>query len=237
MDLRSEQLREALAAEYVLGTLHGRARRHFERRLQRDPALRQAVAQWQVRLTPLNQIAEPVAPPTHVWRAIERRIAGESARGFLARLWDSTPFWRSAAFTAAVATVALAAYLSLLLPAPAPRDLMVVVMTDDKSSPGMTISWDRTARSERRLRVRIIGHQEMAPDTAWELWMLPGAGQQPVSLGLINTNEMQVLALPRNLLPAIDAAWGLAMSVEPRGGSPTGLPTGPVLYKGQCTRL
>ena len=66
--------------------------------------------------------------------------------------------------------------------------------------------------------------------------MLPGGDRKPVSLGLITTHETQSLMVPRELSAAIDAAWGLAMSVEPKGGSPTGLPTGPVLYKGQCTR-
>jgi anti-sigma-K factor RskA len=34
----------------------------------------------------------------------------------------------------------------------------------------------------------------------------------------------------------LDRAAGLAMSVEPAGGSPTGLPTGPVLYAGKCIK-
>ena len=115
--------------------------------------------------------------------------------------------------------------------------MMVVVLADDKSTPAMTISWHMAGRGDRQLRVRVIGHQVMDPDTAWELWMLPGGDRKPVSLGLITTHETQAVTVPAHLLPAIDAAWGLAMSVEPKGGSPTGLPTGQVLYKGQCTRL
>jgi anti-sigma-K factor RskA len=32
-------------------------------------------------------------------------------------------------------------------------------------------------------------------------------------------------------------AWGIAMSVEPAGGSKTGAPTGPVIFKGQCVKV
>ena len=32
-------------------------------------------------------------------------------------------------------------------------------------------------------------------------------------------------------------AWGIALSVEPKGGSPTGAPTGPVIFKGQCVKV
>jgi anti-sigma-K factor RskA len=66
--------------------------------------------------------------------------------------------------------------------------------------------------------------------------MLPDGGQQPVSLGLITTHETQVVKIPQALAVKLDAALGLAMSVEPAGGSPTGLPTGPVLYAGDCIR-
>jgi anti-sigma-K factor RskA len=76
----------------------------------------------------------------------------------------------------------------------------------------------------------------MAPNTAWELWMLPGGDQKPVSLGLITTHETQVVKIPEALAVKLDAAQGLAMSVEPAGGSPTGSPSGPVLYAGECIK-
>ena len=83
------------------------------------------------------------------------------------------------------------------------------------------------------MRIRVIGHAEMAPGTAWELWMLPGENQKPVSLGLITTHDNPDLGRARARLAAkLDQAHGLAMSVEPAGGSPTGLPSGPVLYAG-----
>jgi anti-sigma-K factor RskA len=101
----------------------------------------------------------------------------------------------------------------------------------------MAVSWQADDRGERRVRIRVLGHAEMAPETAWELWMLPGGDRAPVSLGLITTHETQSMRVSPQLAAQINAAWGLAMSVEPKGGSPTGLPTGPVLYKGQLTRL
>ena len=47
MDYSRPELADRLAAEYVLGTLQGPARRRFEALQQAHPALRQAVAQWQ----------------------------------------------------------------------------------------------------------------------------------------------------------------------------------------------
>jgi anti-sigma-K factor RskA len=67
--------------------------------------------------------------------------------------------------------------------------------------------------------------------------MLPGGEQKPVSLGLVGTDPMQELTISKELAPLINRASGLALSVEPAGGSPTGQPTGPVLYKGPCVEL
>ena len=228
-------LREALAAEFALGTLQGRARRRFERSLKEDPALRRLVTAWQERLVPLNDGIAPVQPPARVWRSIEQRIRKTSRRG--AGIWDNLGFWRTASFAASAAVVLLAVILAVGIPTFKPHDTMVAVLSDDQSNPAITVSWQADPRGAERLRVRVMGHAEMAPDTAWELWMLPGGDQKPVSLGLITTHENQTVLLPRPLAVAINRASGLAMSVEPKGGSPTGVPTGPILYKGLCTMM
>jgi anti-sigma-K factor RskA len=227
---RNEQFREGLAAEYALGTLRGAARRRFERSLKDDPQLRRLVADWQARLAPLDDAAAPIAPPRRVWQAIQQRIAPSSRRS---RFWNSIGFWRG---TALASTMAAAALVGLLVLAP-PRETMVVVMSDDQSRPAITVSWRPEQIGEKRLRVRVIGHQTMAPDTAWEMWMVPPGGGKPVSLGLINTHETQTLVVPPQLQEALNSALALAMSVEPAGGSPTGLPTGPMLYQGPRIEL
>jgi anti-sigma-K factor RskA len=56
----------------------------------------------------------------------------------------------------------------------------------------------------------------------------------PRSLGLISAQGVTVLSrerLPKTLLEGGTDA--LAVSVEPPGGSPTGVPTGPVVYAGK----
>jgi anti-sigma-K factor RskA len=234
MKYHNQQLREALAAEYVLGVLQGRARRRFERSLKDDPSLRDLVAQWRNRLAPLDALGEPVPPPARVWHAIRDRIRLGSGRR---SLWASLGLWRTAALASTAAALALAVSLAVLVPGQHSRETMVVVMSGEDASPAMTVSWPMQSAGEPKLRIRVFGHPEMPAGTAWELWLLPGGDQKPVSLGLIGTEPMQELRIPRKFAPMIDRAWGLAMSAEPSGGSPTGLPTGPVLYKGQCTKL
>lgn len=244
MKYRSAELRDALAAEYVLGTLRGRARRRFEHSLRTDPALREHVRAWQERMAPLDASAKEVQPPAHVWAAIERRIGGTRPTGAVSPayartpgkggFWSSLALWRGGAFAGLLLSLVLGALLAVKSNEP---PMMVVVMEDNSAEPKITVSWEMERQGGRQLRLRVIGHQTMAPNTTWELWMLPDGGSKPVSLGLINTHETQSVRVSPALAAAIDRAHGLAMSVEPAGGSPTGLPTGPVLYKGQCVQL
>ncbi|MFY9512148.1 MAG: hypothetical protein WAQ05_14355, partial [Rubrivivax sp.] len=74
MDYAKLPLADALAAEYVAGTLRGPARRRFEALLPGHPALRAAVRDWQDRLMPLTAAVEPVVPPATVWAGIDRRL-------------------------------------------------------------------------------------------------------------------------------------------------------------------
>jgi len=74
MDYGKSDLADALAAEYVLGTMHGGARRRFEALLPAHVALRRATAAWQERLLPLTAAIDPVEPPGEVWRKISDRL-------------------------------------------------------------------------------------------------------------------------------------------------------------------
>jgi anti-sigma-K factor RskA len=236
MRFADENVRDKLAAEYVLGTMSARARRRFEFHLRANPQLRRAVSQWEARLTPLSEALPAIEPPARVWQGIRTRVqvGRTEAPGF----WESLSFWRISSFASGLLALALIVLIAMPRPeTPVGAGMMVVVMNDlTTNKPAMTASWEPGQHGGRTLRLRVIGHAEMGPNTAWELWMLPGGGQNPVSLGLITTHETQVVNIPQPLAAKLDDSQGLAMSVEPAGGSPTGLPSGPVLYAGDCVK-
>jgi anti-sigma-K factor RskA len=236
MRFADETLRDKLAAEYVLGTMSARARRRFETHLRSNPQLRRSVSQWEMRLTPLTEALPLIDPPGRVWQAISARL--QSGTRTHAGFWENLSFWRVSSVASGLLALALIVFVALPKPeAPVDAGRMVVVMNDLATrKPAMTASWEPGQRGGRTLRIRVIGHAEMAPNTAWELWMLPGGDQNPISLGLITTHETQIVNIPARLAARLDAAHGLAMSVEPAGGSPTGLPTGPVLYAGESIK-
>jgi len=221
--------RQALAAEYVLGSLRGPARRRFERLMAQRPDWREEVELWSTRLAGLAAGAPPVEPPTSLWPRIEERVAGRPApvrtRGLR--------WWRSLAVVTSLAAIVLAI---ALVGAPEPPVTQVSVLRDEQARTGWVVTFVSGKRAAPELRVLTEGASPI-PDRAFELWALPGAGAAPVSLGLLPAQGEAVLTLSPQVRPLLERGAALAVSVEPPGGSPTGQPTGPVVYQGKLTTI
>jgi len=229
---------QARIAEYVLGTLPPGERAEFERELAADPALRVEVAAWERRLAGLAAQVPPVQPGPQVWAALERAIGPEAppapaAPAVLqlsaeARLLRSRARWRSAALAATAMAAGLAAFL--LLPRselPSRPDSYVAVVNRGGDLPALIVRVDTRAGLVQVRPVRA----EVPADRSLELWFV-AAGAAPRSLGLIDADDRKRLAIPEALRGTALGGGTLAVSVEPAGGSPTGAPTGPVVYSG-----
>lgn len=244
MDYGSPALADRLAAEYVLGTLRGPARRRFDNLLLSHAGLRAAVSAWQAHLNPMALALAEEAPSPAVWRAIQARTGGlpaaaassASASASAARggFWASLGFWRGFSAFATVATLAF----GLLLANPGPTaPPVVVVLSAAGSAPGAAgvanAGFVASVSGDGRAMVtRPIMNVNLQADRALELWSIPAqAGGAPRSLGVISQNGSTVVSRGR----VLDNTAAFAVSLEPAGGSPTGAPTGPVLYVGKLT--
>ena len=72
--------RDALAAEYVLGTLSADERDQAEALLVIDPGFAEIVRVWERRLGELNVMVEAVEPPPDVWDRIKTEVDGAEQR-------------------------------------------------------------------------------------------------------------------------------------------------------------
>jgi anti-sigma-K factor RskA len=91
--------------------------------------------------------------------------------------------------------------------------------------------WQIETQADRgALFVRASEDLSLDPSRAYELWALPDRGDAPVSLGLLPRSGRSRLALSDAQRLALERSTQIAISLEPPGGSPTGAPTGPVLY-------
>jgi len=106
------ELTDRLASEYVLGTLHGAARRRFEGLLQAHPRLRTQVRDWESRLNRWVDDVPPVAPPPAVWNELEARLFADQQPATRSMPWyERLGLWRGLS----LASSALALVLAVLL--------------------------------------------------------------------------------------------------------------------------
>jgi len=234
MDYSHPELAERLAAEYAAGSLRGPARRRFEALLPAHPALRHAVRAWNERLMPLTAALDEQVPPPRVWQRIEARIAAPAAASTAAPpsgWWQRLALWRGVSGLASAAALALA----LLLANPSAQAPVVVVLsatgtTPEGGAPALASFVASFSADGRAVATRPLVPVSLAAGRALELWAVPAEGA-PRSLGLISADGASVVK--RNRVMKDTAA--LAVSLEPAGGSPTGAPTGPILYVGKLT--
>lgn len=231
MNLRGkDSLRERLAAEYVLGTLRGRARRRFEGYMHGDAALRLTVAEWRDRIGAMAEFVPAATPRVQVWRAIESRLGLRQAPAWQFWRHGSLGYWRTLGVTSSM--VAALLLVAVMDERRAPMVTDIATLTDEQARTALLVLADR---EHQRLTVRLVAAQPVSPQQALQLWAVPQQGK-PRSLGVLGAGRELSLPLTRQALGA-DVAL-LAVSLEPKGGSPDpNGPTGPILYKGGWVRV
>lgn len=223
MNYQRPQLLDELAAQYVLGTLRGPARRRFERYCKTNATALHAVRRWEDRLVDLLANVVPVAPSALVWDRIKFRVRREHG------LRPTKPFatltnWR---FAAAAGIAALAIAFGVWTGFGPGGSQPLAEFRDQQQTQMWLIE---APRGRGELRISTAANIALDPARAYELWALPGAGAAPVSLGLMPKSGGSTLELNDAQRLALSRSRQLAISLEPPGGSPTGAPTGPVQF-------
>ncbi len=219
---------ELLAAEYALGVLAGPDRAAAQRLLERDAKFAAMVAAWEERLAPwAGEIAE-VAPPPQVWERIAAALPAPAAAR--TSLWHSLAFWRGLTLaTGALAAACMAAliYLGTLTPQ---APLLATIEGGGHRHFVATVD-------AKRGSIAVVPAAFSADATREpELWLIPADGK-PRPLGMLRADRAVTITIPAELAAQTVSNAVLAVSLEPPGGSPTGLPTGPVIATGKLTNL
>lgn len=217
------------AAELALGLLEGEERAAALRRMLADRAFAREVDAWQERLVPLGDAVPAVAPSAVLWPRIEAALSRDDDGKV--RLLRRVRRWRAVA----AAATAIAASLALVLvlrptpvAGPTTRPSLMAQVAPSDASAVLLASYD-PAKAELTVSPATLA----AGNHSAQLWLIP-AGDKPHSLGLIGAGARRIV-IPVALRPALDHGATIAVSLEPRGGSPTGQPTGPVVATGKFT--
>jgi len=221
------------AAEYVLGLLEGEAKAEAERRLVTDAAFVREVERWRTRFAGFDDSAEPHPAGDSLWRRIEANFAGApppAARPSLwSRLWNDLTVLRMTAAGACVAALLLAVGLGAAIRQARLQPVMIAVLVDGNRTGAVVHTF-----ADGRTVLLPLTSINVPSGRVLEVWTLPSRERGPVSVGLMDrarTLELQLRDLPR---PGPDQLFEITL--EPAGGSPTGRPTGPVLFKGNTAQ-
>lgn len=229
---------QALAGEYVLGTLGAAEHQAAAQRLATDTALRQAVDAWEERLLPLTRLAEPVPLPAHLAARIEASLqdlhkpARAPARVSSGGWWNHLGLWRALAGSGfAMAAVLAAVLVTRTAPVAAPPQYLVVLVAPEDKAPG----WVVQASSPRAISLIPLGVAQVPADKALEFWTKADGWNAPVSLGLVQPGRP--LQVPLDRLPPLEPNQLFELTLEPATGSPVGRPTGPIQFIGRAVKV
>lgn len=218
-------------AEYALGLLTPDEHAAMGTRIRADRLLRSELGFWRSRFAGLDaQFAETPAPAA-VWSRIERRLFADTAR---AGWWNSLALWRGlSAAAAAIAVVAIGINLATPRPDPNAFAAQLVAALSAQGSNVQVVALYNAQTGQVRLTT-ISG--DAVPDKDYELWAIEGANA-PKSMGVIPINQRVDVPVKSDILAGFGPGVTLAISLEPKGGSPTGAPTGPVVAAGKATPI
>ena len=216
---------DILSAEIALGLLDGAQGDVARHRIAADPALSARVEWWRDRFEPLaDDRAEPSAA---LWPRIEARVPRNDNSAAQVRRW------RAAAFAATLVAVMLGTSLALR-PSPTPvapplspaaNPLLLASLTGEGGVVA-TVAYDRATARLTLVHDSIETHEHDP-----ELWIIP-AGGTARSLGTIDPAHSTSTPARADARRHIGTGATFAITLEQRGGSPTGKAQGPIIASG-----
>lgn len=226
---------EVRVGEYALGLLDAAEHARMARRIAADPALRAELRLWRSRLSSLDAGFEEVPPPPRVLERVETRLFGAPARP-LSGIWDSLALWRSLA-TGGIAVAALAIGFNLSQPPRIdPEAFATQMVAAIKAQEGFGVEFValyNAATGEVRLTA-LSG--EVIPEKDYELWYIKG-DEPAVSMGVLPLDQRTEIELGPEARSKFEPGTVLAITLEQKGGSPTGVAQGPVVALGKATPI
>jgi anti-sigma-K factor RskA len=192
--------------------------------LLEDAALRVELAQWQESLVSLTDVLPEQPVPDRVWQGITARIDPQELH-----VPQKRSFWNWLRVTVAVCSLVIAVTLGVLYNRDDARYSATLVSAD--AQPALKVQ-----AHENYLQVEPLTLAAIDPGRSLELWAIPADGK-PISLGVVPAGGKGKVELNEAQKALIGKPIALAVSLEPKGGSPTGQPTGPVLYQGALAAL
>ncbi len=219
---------DVAAAELALGLLEGEDRAIALRRLLAEPEFARDVERWRMQFGAMFAGVASVAPAPKLGERVIAQLDGP------ARV--RAGYWKPFAIASSLAAASLLGLLMVrpdpaLLPPvtiAAPAPMVAAFMVEGIETP-LVATYDSGNE-----RLSMPGPMPIPAGKSAQLWAIVGS-DAPQPLGLFHEAGERVEADARSASP-MESGTKFAITLEPVGGSPTGLPTGPVVASATLVR-
>lgn len=246
MNLLQPDRLAALAREHALGTLHGGARRRFERLLHDSAAARAEVARWQDHFATLAAAVPPMQPGPQVWQGLSQRLGLQPPAAPPVPWWQRWLGARALGGMLGGALAGLVASTVLLQANPAwlghepVRDALpasyVGLLSDAAGKPALLLSARRQGRVLTAKLLQPLPVPAGQPGAVAHLWAFPKDGGAPFLVGRLPAQGPASLPLADTAEKLFFTVDRLGVSFEPAAATPAA-PAGPLVLAGPCVKL
>ncbi|RDI59177.1 anti-sigma factor [Microvirga subterranea] len=233
---------DRLAAEHVLGLLEGEERGVADNLLASDGDFRNLVELWRQRFSAWDETADELPAGDALWARIESSVSAApvaaprasaasrpASPGVLERIWESLSFWRTVGLAGAAAALLMGLGMGFFAIKASRQPVMIAVLLNDANQPGAVLS----TFEDGRMELVPLGDMTIPHNHSVQVWTFPDPAGPPVSVGVLRAARTARMTMDD--LPQPHSNQLFTISVEPLAGSPTGLPTGPVVMKGTAS--
>jgi len=238
MNLLQPERLDRLAREYALGTLHGAARRRFERLLRDAPLTMRVVAHWQERLSVLAAGVPELQPRELVWDAVQQRLFAAPARAGI-RQW-LRGLLAPRVLGGVLAGLMMATVVLRLQPQwldletrseSLPQSYVGLLVSDA----GQAVVLASSRRHGRSITVKMLQPIDVPAGQVARLWALPRE-RPPFLVGEAPAKGSATIDLPDTAEKLFFAVPRLGLTIEPAGGDARA-PAAPFVASGHCVKL
>ncbi len=238
--------RRVLVGEYVLGLLEDQEHDDVRAWVQSDRQAGAMALQWEAHFLALSDRLAPAALPASLWSSIEaalgdatgaahagthtpvtRPAKAPASTGLWQRFWENASVWRWVSAGFAAATIALAVLPNWRTVEPSATRIAVLQQPGQAAQPGWVVS----VMEGGDVMLKGLAALPTPAGKSIQIWTLAPGEKTPRSMGLLA--DRQSVRIDANLVGAVQPGQLFEFTLEQEGGSPTGLPTGPVLYIGR----
>jgi anti-sigma-K factor RskA len=226
--------------EVVLGLASDAEVAEIEALCASDAAIAAQLERARSRFAALDETADVLALPDDLWARVDASLDAEAADapeagkpdaassnsvGKVVPLHKAVRTWRATALGGLAAALLLAAGLGWSL-FNTVEPTVIAVLLDSQGQPIALVE----GNENNRTLITLLENAQVPDDRVMQVWTKPEEDGNPVSLGLLAAARSRALTVEGLPPPREDQLYEI--TYEPLGGSPTNLPTGPILGKG-----